>query len=89
MVIVRILQRKDAASLVVAVAAAIVVAQFLTFMGNQLSYELLGAGPGEDYTPDWKVTYAVPIVALLLQLVMLEVLARLVVWGRSMAINRR
>lgn len=75
MVLVRVLQRKDAASLVVAIAAGLVVANFVSSVTTHLTAVLTGS----DYQADFAVDYWRPLVALVLQLLVLEILARIVI----------
>lgn len=75
MVLVRVLQRKDAASLVVAIAAGLSVFNFVSAVTAHLTAVLSGS----DYQADMTADYWRPFVALVLQLLVLEVLARIVI----------
>lgn len=79
MVLVRVMQRKDAASLVVAVAAGLAVFSFLSTFTAHLT-SLLSGGEGDYGFAD---SYWRPVVALVLQLVLLELLARVVIAAYS------
>ncbi len=85
MVVVRILQRRDAASLVVAIAAGLVVGQFVSSITNHLSDVLSGV----DSNASFKTAYWQPIVTFVLQLVVLEILARLAVAARAELVRKR
>lgn len=95
MVLVKILKRKDAASLIIAIIVATAISQALFQMTFQPAADLIGAdNPGGDggfYGPGWKITYLQPLVALALQLVVLELLARItiLVISKTKKSNRR
>lgn len=82
MVIIKVLKRKDAASVIVAVVLAMIVAgfvssvttdlaQLLAGLKNETSSDYVGAGDG------WQVTYLFPAIFALLQVLALELLSRL------------
>lgn len=75
--IVRVLKRKDAASVIVAVVLAMIVLQFLSQVTVELANTISGLGEGESYASsggDWKVTYLLPTVSAALQVIALELL---------------
>lgn len=83
MVIVDILKRRDGASLVVGVVVAMVIGQFLQVVTSNLAAKLSGlsdqGGFSLGYGNDWKGLYLQPVVWVLLQLMVLELLSRLYV----------
>lgn len=94
MVLVKILKRRDAASLVVAILVAMAVSQFLSMVTNQPAMELANLGAGSDPAlsfggQGWRYNYLWPVVALVLQLLVLEVLARIVLAVRGNASSKR
>jgi hypothetical protein len=85
MVLVSILKRKDGASLVVGVIIAMIVVQVLPGMTAELSGKLLGLEAGEYLAysfPNggWVATYVQPVLSALLQLLLLEAIARVYIW---------
>lgn len=81
MVLVRVLQRKDAASLVVAIAAGLAVYTFVSSITGQLAAMLSGIEVETSFAED----YWHPLVALVLQLLALEILARIVIATKGSA----
>jgi hypothetical protein len=76
MVLVKILKRKDASSVIVAVVVALIIVNFISAFTAEWSARIVGLGNGQ-YSgpgPGWKTNYAMPAVALVLELVMLEIL---------------
>jgi hypothetical protein len=78
MVTLRILKRKDAASVVVAVVLGFVVYAFLSSVAEPLAREL--SGNSVTATGDWHDQYLYPTVLALLEIVFLEVFAWAYVW---------
>lgn len=79
MVLIKILGRKDAASLIVAIAAGLAVGQFALGLADRVISWLLDTGPSMDF-----VNHILqPIFVLILTLVILEGLVRLVVAARA------
>lgn len=79
MLLVKILKRKDASSVLVAVLIALVLWQPLAEVTARLSTYLSGLpanGYGSYYVPngDWKGQYAMPVVSVIVQLLLLEIL---------------
>ncbi len=86
MAIVKVLKRKDASSVIVAVVIAMMLAQALTTLTMGLATKLSGLDDGASFggtlaEDSWKVSYLLPVVTVLLQLAALE----LVVWLYSAA----
>ncbi len=91
MVLVKILQRKDAASLVVAIAVAMALNQFVSAVAFPLTFKLVGSDNefGAFTGTGWKQEYLNPLVAFVIQLVLLEVVARLALAGREAVVKNR
>ncbi len=98
MYVVKVLKRKDASSLVVGVVVAMLVLQFLTIVTQELAGRLAlwqwhttpENGPA-FYTGGvgWRSTYLVPVAALLIQLVALELLVWIYVWVHAAFSKKR
>ena len=79
MVLVKILKRKDAATLIVAIVIAGIISQLFAMTLLEPAAKLTGSdtfGPGG---PGWQAQYLQPIVQALLQLIALELLARITI----------
>jgi len=88
MVLIKILKRKDGASLVVGVILAMIAAQTLPSLTAGLAGNLLGLEVGQYLAYSfpyggWVATYLHPVLSALLQLLLLEVLAWVYVWAAS------
>jgi hypothetical protein len=86
MVLVKILKRKDASSVLVAILIAMIVSQPLNLTTTHLASKISGlhngqyfgyGGPGSG----WKGEYLFPIVWAILQLLILEILGWIYVLG--------
>jgi hypothetical protein len=86
MLVIKVLKRKDASSLILGVAVALFVLQFVTTVTQDLSSRITfwqwGSSNGGYGGPpnSAKVMYLQPLVALVLQLIALEVVVRVYVW---------
>jgi len=85
MVLVKILKRKDASSVFVAVLAAWLVWQPLMQITAKPTGKLLSLKDNEyvSYSypgTGWKAQYLFPVVQLILELVVLEILAWIYIW---------
>jgi len=81
MAIVQVLKRKDGSSVIVAVSVALILAQFLPVITGRLTGVItnLDAGQYLSYSmpgAEWRSQYLAPLVSVLLQLLVLEVLIR-------------
>jgi len=95
MYIVKVMKRRDAASIVVAIWLAMSLIQLTSLPTFQLTNWLTGlgahnwngnfGGPG----PDWRSAYLGPFVTFLVQVVALEILIRLFVWVHPMFVRKR
>ncbi|HET7320046.1 MAG TPA: hypothetical protein VFI84_00495 [Candidatus Saccharimonadales bacterium] len=86
MILVKVLKRKDASSVIVAILVAMIVSQLLTFVTARWSAWLSGQGSRYGYaTPGsgWKGEYLFPVVSALVQLLVLEIIVRLYIWVTS------
>lgn len=89
MVLVTILKRKDGSSVIVAVVVAFILAQMLPGLTGSLANTLSGAEDGQTFSAaipgaTWQSQYLQPIVWAVLQLLLLEVIAWLVIFISSM-----
>ena len=87
MVIIRVLKRKDASSVVVAIIVALIV---LTVLGNvtaELTNEITGVNQAFQGGPSWEEIYLQPTVSAVLQLLALELLCWLYILGSNLAKN--
>jgi uncharacterized membrane protein len=78
MVLIKILKRRDAASIIVAILVAMIVSQPLSLTTSRLAGKISGVhnGFGGYAVPGggWKSEYLFPIVWALVQLLVLEIL---------------
>jgi len=83
MVLTKILKRRDAASVVVAVLVALILTQPIAQVTSHLAGSISGLKNGQyGYSPPgsgWKEEYLYPVVWAILQLVLIEILAWIVV----------
>lgn len=97
MYIVKFLKRKDAASVVLAIVLGLILLQPLQSIPMGWASKLVVDSGPENYPPvsiypgdgDWKVTYAYPLLTLIIQLVLIEVGLRLFVYMRGGLVRRK
>ncbi|HEY5550227.1 MAG TPA: hypothetical protein VIK37_03475 [Candidatus Saccharimonadales bacterium] len=82
---IKVLKRKDASSVVVAVVVGLIIAQLLPALVGRLASVLSGVNVAP--AGDWQEQYLVPVVNAVLQLLLLEVL--LWVWTALMATMKK
>ncbi|HSW37643.1 MAG TPA: hypothetical protein VLG37_04730 [Candidatus Saccharimonadales bacterium] len=75
MTIVKVLKRRDAASVIVAVVVALILVQLLSATTGELANKISGLKQNRYPGMDWKTTYLLPVVSAVLQLVVLELVA--------------
>lgn len=82
MVLVKVLKRKDASSVVVAVTVGILLVSFLQNFTSRWAAWLSGLQTSQYSSAggDWKTQYLNPAVMLIVELVALEVLGWICVW---------
>lgn len=85
MVIVQILKRKDASSVVVAIVLGLILLTLLSSVTGELAAKISGTTDlgGFAAGPSWKITYLQPTVAAALQVIALEVLGWLYVYAKG------
>lgn len=98
MLIVKVLKRKDAAALVVAVVLAMIVSKWLPGLVAELSNNLSGLDNSTYFSyatisdnvagSGWQARYLQPAVSVLMQIIALELLIRLIVWLRPMFVRK-
>jgi hypothetical protein len=75
MVLVKILKRKDASSVIVAVTVGILLVSLVTAVTSELASKISGLNNSQyASTGGWKATYLLPAVAFVLELIALEIL---------------
>ena len=93
MYIVKVLKRRDAASVIVAVVLAMVIVNVLPLLTSELAGTLANAEEvysyGSGYSGGgWRTAYLAPIISLFLQVVLIEIGLRLAVAMRSVFVRR-
>ncbi|MDQ3123736.1 MAG: hypothetical protein M3Q14_03590 [bacterium] len=88
MYIVKVLKRRDAASVVVAVVLAMILLPVLQSTTAYLASDLVGTNSVFGAAPSWKELYLQPLVAALFQVVLLELGLRLMVALRAILVRR-
>ncbi len=85
----KVLQRKDGSTLIVSVVLALAVLQFISSVTTPLVGKIMGSGTNQPY-PDLSFNdqYVAPLVALVLQLVAIELVVWLVVGVRALASSK-
>jgi hypothetical protein len=88
MLLVKILKRRDASSIIIAIVVAMILAQLLNALLAELSGRISGLQSGQYLTyaasgAGWKSQYLNPVVFAALQLIALEILAWIVVWFKG------
>jgi len=83
MVLIKVLKRKDASSVLVAIILAMIISQPLTTTTMRISSKISDLGNNGPYGGggDWKTQYLFPIVWALVQIVVLEILGWIAVFG--------
>lgn len=84
MVLVKMLRRHDASSVVVAVLLALIITQPLASTTGRLASRIAGLGGNGGfggYGPGWKSEYLFPVVWAIVQIIVLEILAWVYIWA--------
>jgi|AntRauTorcE11897_2_1112592.scaffolds.fasta_scaffold41823_2 hypothetical protein len=89
MTFIKILQRKDMASGIVAIALGFALAQFLTVVADGFSVFFSGIVNTSSVSYNWRNSLFDPSILLVLQIVILEVFARLTIAFRQLVINAK
>lgn len=86
MMLVSILKRKDAASVIVAIVIAMVLMQPLSALTARLAGKVSGVDGGFSYAQSggWQVEYLQPVVWAILQLILLEIVVRIYLYITQM-----
>lgn len=88
MAIIKVLLRKDAASVIVAIVLGLAVTQFVSVIADSFTRVLSGwIGPGVGFEYNWRSNIFDPVMLLALQVIVLEVLAHLTIAFRQLVIN--
>jgi hypothetical protein len=90
MAVIRLLLRKDAASVIVAIVLGLAVTQFVSVIADSVT-QLLSSWIGSGLAPrfDWRINLFDPFMLLVLQVAVLELLARTSIMFRQLVINAR
>lgn len=88
MYIVKILKRKDAASVIVAIILAIVLLNVITAVTGDLATYLSGIDVAAGST-QWRENAVRPAMAAVLQLVLLEAILRVVIFIRPYFVRKK
>lgn len=78
MYIIRVLKRKDASSVVVAVVLGLMLDGLLAFWGSFLGGLLVG-GAEQRVNIQWRNSFWLPFVQLILEIIILEIIVRVYV----------
>ncbi len=87
MYIVKVLKRKDAASVVVAVVLAFLLSSVITVLTADLATYLSGIETVSG--TEWRENIVRPLIAAFLQVILLEAILRLVIYVRPMFVQRK
>lgn len=87
MVLVKILQRKDASSIIVALVLASIVSMFLLAVSQDFA-QIFASEDQKFDGPGWQDQYVVPAAAAIIQFVLFEVLVRGFIAAREAYVRR-
>lgn len=87
MYIIKLLKRKDAASVVVAVVLGLLLLQLLSALTGELSFYLSGAEGLKSI--GWREDYIQPGVNFILQVVLLEAFLRVAIFLRPYFVSKK
>lgn len=86
MYIVKILKRKDAASVVVAIVLGLMLVELLPILTQDLATYLSGVTDSPNL--DWRVSVVQPIIAIFLKVIVLEAILRALIYVRPYFVRR-
>jgi len=81
--IIKVLKRKDGATLVVAIALGFIVGNFISTVGYPLASKLAYVGQTDQAQgsgPGWRFDYLIPTLTLIAGIIILELLIWIYVW---------
>lgn len=87
MYIVKLLKRKDAASVVVAVVLALILANALPVVTSDLATYLSGIETASS--TEWRVNVVRPLISSALQIIVLEAFLRVVIFVRPYFVRKK
>lgn len=87
MYIVKILKRKDASSVIVAVVLALILGGITTVLTGDLAIYLSGIEHSGEVL--WRENIVRPLIAAFLQVVLLEALLRIVIFVRPIFVQKK
>ena len=79
MVTIKVLKRKDGASLVAGVILAVITASFVSAITQSLAQKISYSNLNNYSGPSWQVAYLYPLVWFLLELIVVEIIVRIYV----------
>lgn len=89
MYVSKVLKRKDASSLSIAVVMALAFTNFLSSVSTRPAELLSGVeSPYGSSAGGFKDQYLYPLALLVVQLILLEISVRLIVWLRPMVVSK-
>lgn len=94
MYIIKVLKRRDAASVIIAIWIALSLNMLVSLPTYRLANWVAGIGTSNYngmYGPSqgWRNEYLNPVVSFVLQIIVLEILIRLFVWVHPMFVRKR
>lgn len=87
MYIVKVLKRKDAASVIVAVVLALILSGITTILTGDLATYLSGIEHSGNVL--WRENVVRPLIAAVLQVILLEALLRIVIFVRPFFVQKK
>lgn len=89
MLLVSLLKRRDASSVLVAIVVAMVLAQFLQTVTSDFAVKLSGLADGQYHSygmagAGWATQYLYPFIWAVFQLLLLEIVIRFYVWAHAL-----
>lgn len=87
MYLVKILKRKDAASVVVAIVLALVMLDVVSVLTSDLATYLSGIETAGG--TEWRENVVRPLIFAALKVIALEIVLRVVIWVRPMFVQKR
>ena len=88
MLLVKVLKRRDASSVVVAVVVGFVLYQLVSTVTPRWASWLSNTNKSAYGSVDWKAEYLYPVVMAVLELLILEVLGWVAVWFKDLGHNK-
>ena len=87
MYIVKVLKRKDAASVVIAIVLALIIAELLPTVTSDLATYLSGIEASSR--TEWRFGIVRPVLSAFVQVVLLEAILRIAIYLRPMFVQKK